>query len=108
MSAPTTHPGQVVIITGAVPTDSALADSAAGPVAIPEPPVRPDRKAQWDEVHGCWIRWDDDVGEWLPESQPLVVDLRDEPTEPPPPSLLPDPATARGRTPFTDQGAPHG
>jgi hypothetical protein len=78
MNGPATHPGQVVIITGAAPSDSALADSDAGPVAIPEPPVRPDRKAQWDEVHGCWIHWDDDAGEWIPESQALVIDLRDD------------------------------
>ena len=70
----------MVIITGAAPSDSALADSDAGPVAIPEPPIRPDRTAQWDEVHGCWIHWDDEAGEWIPESQPLVIDLRDEPT----------------------------
>jgi hypothetical protein len=77
MNAPATHPGQVVIITGAAPTETALADSEAGPVAIPEPPIRPDRKAQWDEVRGCWIRWDDEAGEWAPESRPLVIDLRD-------------------------------
>jgi hypothetical protein len=71
------NPNQIVIITGAGPTEVALADSAAGPVAIPEPPVRPDRHDQWDEVHGCWIRWDPETETWVNESQPLVIDLRD-------------------------------
>ncbi len=78
MSEIGTHPGQIVIITGARPSETAMADSAEGPIAIPEPPVRPDPHAQWDEVHGCWIRWDDDQQAWMPESQPLVIDLRDE------------------------------
>ena len=49
-----------------------------GPIAIPEPPVRPDRHAQWDEVHGCWIRWDAEAEAWVAESQPLVIDLREQ------------------------------
>jgi hypothetical protein len=72
-----TTPGQIVIITGAAPSDGALADSAAGPIAIPEPAERPDRHDQWDEVHGCWIRWDASSERWVPDSQPAVIDLRD-------------------------------
>jgi hypothetical protein len=71
------HPGQIVIINGAEPSETALAETDHGPMAIPEPPVRPDPKAQWDEVHGCWIRWDPESERWVPESQPLVIDLRD-------------------------------
>ena len=40
--------------------------------------MRPDDKAQWDEVHGCWIVWDDETEAWVPESQPMVIDLRDD------------------------------
>jgi hypothetical protein len=71
------NPNQIVIITGAGPSDAALADSADGPIAIPEPPVRPDRHDQWDEVRGCWIRWDDEAQAWADDSQPMVIDLRD-------------------------------
>ncbi len=70
-------PSQIVIITGAGPSEAALADTDEGPMAIPEPPVRPDPHDQWDEVHGCWIRWDAESETWVPETQPLVIDLRD-------------------------------
>ena len=59
------------------------ADEGDGPIGIPEPPVRPDPRAQWDEVHGCWIVWDRVTERWIPESQPMVIDLRDGTVVPP-------------------------
>lgn len=32
------------------------------------PPVQ---GAQWDEVRGCWIRWDPSSNTWLPVDDPL-------------------------------------
>ena len=37
-----------------------------GPEGLPEPHVRPDDKAQWDEVHGLWMDWDEDAQKWVP------------------------------------------
>ncbi len=31
---------------------------------VPEPDERPDRRAQWDEVTGEWIVWDEDDEAW--------------------------------------------
>jgi len=37
-----------------------------GPVGLPEPHVRPDDKAQWDEVRGLWMDWDEHAQKWVP------------------------------------------
>jgi len=37
-----------------------------GPQGLPEPHVRPDDKAQWDEVHGLWMDWDEQAQKWVP------------------------------------------
>jgi len=37
-----------------------------GPEGLPEPHERPDDKAQWDEVHGLWMDWDEDAQKWVP------------------------------------------
>lgn len=26
---------------------------------------RPTDRAQWDEIHGCWVEWDDDDDLWV-------------------------------------------
>jgi hypothetical protein len=41
---------------------------AKGPEGLPEPHVRPDDKAQWDEVHGLWMDWDEQAQKWVPAS----------------------------------------
>ena len=37
-----------------------------GPEGLPEPHERPDEKAQWDEVHGLWMDWDEQAQKWVP------------------------------------------
>jgi hypothetical protein len=37
-----------------------------GPEGAPEPHDRPDDKAQWDEVNGRWIEWDEQAQAWVP------------------------------------------
>jgi hypothetical protein len=41
-----------------------------GPVGKPEPHERPDDRAQWDEVSGSWIEWDDAQQKWVPAPEP--------------------------------------
>jgi len=37
-----------------------------GPEGLPEPHERPDDKAQWDEVRGLWMDWDEQAQKWVP------------------------------------------
>lgn len=43
--------------------------------------ARPTPRAQWDEVHACWIEWDDDDGLWVhvetPSTRPRSTDASD-------------------------------
>lgn len=41
-------------------------EDVGGPDARPMPDERPDPRAQWDGVRGCWILWDPDSQSWEP------------------------------------------
>jgi hypothetical protein len=41
-----------------------------GPIGVPEPHERPDENAQWDEVHGRWVDWDEKAQAWVPSPVP--------------------------------------
>lgn len=36
----------------------------------PRSGLRPTERAQWDEVHGCWVEWDRDDQLWVHVEQP--------------------------------------
>jgi hypothetical protein len=41
---------------------AAAAEGRAG--VFPEPDERPTPRAQWDEIHGRWMEWDDATDRW--------------------------------------------
>jgi hypothetical protein len=41
---------------------------------LPEPDEKPDPAAQWDEVHGVWMRWHEDEDRWVPLEEPDAAD----------------------------------
>jgi hypothetical protein len=60
--------------------DEMREEAQDAPVGRPEPPQHV-RGAQWDEVRGCWIHWDDKLQEWVPV-----------PDEPPADEVVAEPA----------------
>ena len=70
-------PNQIMIITGAGPSPDGGADSTDGPIGIPEPPVRPDRTTSGTRSTAAGSVWDAATETWVPETQPMVIDLRD-------------------------------
>lgn len=48
---------------------SAEAEDESLPEDAPHLPVtgeRPDPRAQWDDVRGCWVVWDTEQNDWTP------------------------------------------
>lgn len=53
------------------PDDEDAADGETAFESHPIPGDKPDPRAQWDGTSGCWIVYDESVGDWVRLTDPL-------------------------------------